>query len=97
MAEDGLRNPLDGTAPGLYNMRVAQASEDTMMTVEKMAEAGKLLGNCSWTDEELDACLKGVKLALAFLEGGGQKWHLAIAPLRHEVECLTGFQESRAV
>lgn len=65
------------------------------MNVEQMGQSGKLLDNCSWTDEELAACLKGAELALAFLEGAGTKWHLAIVPLRMKIHSLSDFQESR--
>lgn len=65
------------------------------MNAEKMTEAGKQLSNFSYTDDELQNCLNGARLALAFLHGAGEKWALATSPLRYEVDRLCGFQKER--
>jgi len=65
------------------------------MTVEQMHKGGEITQQMSFTDEELAQALKTTQLALAYLEGKGQGWSLAVVPLRHEVEQFERFVAAR--
>lgn len=70
--------------------------EPTMhITEEDMRRAGRTFKKCAYDDEELALMIKAHKLTVAFLEGLGQGWELALSPLRRELETLEHLQTIR--
>ena len=65
------------------------------ITTELMRRAGKITLQFSFTDEELDLAVLGTTLALEYLEGIGNKYTLAITPLRQDLETFKSFQQAR--
>lgn len=63
--------------------------------VEEARFAGEMSRNFSWTDTELALVVSITEITVAFLEGKGQKWSLALIPLRQELEQLKGFVRAR--
>jgi len=66
-----------------------------IITREEARRAGELTNQVSWTDRELKQVITFLKLGLAFLEGKGQRWHLAVSPLRTELEQFESFRRAR--
>lgn len=46
-------------------------------------------------NEELANIIKVKKLVMAYLQGRGERWRLALTPLIHELYNLEGFVEAR--
>jgi len=65
------------------------------ITPEQAKLAGQSTKQTSLTDEELDLILQIHRLSLAYLEGKGSTWQLAITPLRHELYTFEGFDKAR--
>lgn len=65
------------------------------ITIEKAKHAGEISRKFAWTDEELAMVISATELTVAFLEGKGKEWSLAIIPLERELESLRGFVRSR--
>lgn len=61
------------------------------ITPEEARRAGGLSSNVQFTDAELALVVSVEELVVAFLEGKGLKWYLAITPLRQELEQLEHF------
>lgn len=67
-----------------------------MHITEKQARlAGETSRQFSLTDEELDIIIHMTILSIAFLEGKGTEWTLAVSPLRQELTTLRGFVRER--
>lgn len=58
------------------------------MTIEEMRRGAEITCQLDMTDEELALAIKTNALALAYIEGKGERWGLAITPLKYEKECL---------
>jgi len=65
------------------------------MTVKNIKFAGVLSQQSAWTDNELALIISATELTVAFLEGKGPGWALALSPLRQELEQLQRFAEIR--
>jgi len=63
--------------------------------VEEARLAGEKSVQLSCTDIELLLVISITEMVIAFLEGKGQRWSLAISPLREELEQLNGFVDAR--
>lgn len=65
------------------------------MTVENIRRAGEMSRQFAWTDSELALVISATELTVAFLEGKGSDWALALSPLRRELEQLQRYAEHR--
>lgn len=63
--------------------------------LEEAEFAGKISRSFSWTDTELALVVSITEITVAFLEGKGQEWSLALIPLRQELVQLKGFVRAR--
>jgi len=50
------------------------------MNENGMRKAGENLAKLDLTDDELSRCLEATRLALVFLDGGAEKWHVSAIP-----------------
>ena len=66
-----------------------------MNTESAMRKAGEITQQSFFTNTELDQAIDGTSLALAYLEGRGQGWSLAITPLRLELEQFQRYKALR--
>lgn len=65
------------------------------ITTEEARRAGVISRQFAWTDEELALVISTTELTVAFLEGRGSEWHLALSPLRQELSQLKSFAAAR--
>jgi len=63
------------------------------MNKEQMRKSGSLAGNWKWTDKELFLSIRGTELALAYLEGRGER--LIVKQLRIELNSLRDIERNR--
>lgn len=48
-----------------------------------------------WTDEDLDLIIKTDRMVIAYLQGKGPEWALALTPLYREIDTFQGFVDAR--
>jgi len=66
------------------------------ITEEEARHAGELTRKIDrWTDEDLALIIKTDKLVIAYLEGKGQGWQLALSPLWKELNVFKSFVVAR--
>ncbi|MBW2561413.1 MAG: hypothetical protein JRE40_11240 [Deltaproteobacteria bacterium] len=65
------------------------------ITEAEARRAGEISQKFALSDKELALLVKSTKIVVAFLEGKGQGWSLALSPLRQELEKLEGFVRAR--
>lgn len=76
-------------------MRITEEEFKRAGELEEGIAVGVLKEKYSHSNEELANIIKAKKLVLAYLEGRGARWHLAVVPLRHELYQLEGFVDAR--
>lgn len=57
--------------------------------------AGEVMGNLSWTNEELTIVIKTTRLVIAYLEGKGLAWQRDVSFLRRELHDFEDFVAAR--
>jgi len=65
------------------------------ITTNTMRQGGEYSNLLKFTDEELELAFHSTRFALAYLEGKGEKFFLALTHLRRELEVLAGFRRER--
>lgn len=65
------------------------------ITAEEARHAGEISRCFAWTDTELALVVSVTELTVSFLEGKGERWSLAIVPLREELEQLKDIVRAR--
>ena len=65
------------------------------MTENEMRAAGQMMDQMSSTDTQLELMIQSTALVLAYLEGRGPEWDLALHPLRLDLERLQNYQNVR--
>jgi len=65
------------------------------ITEEEFKRAGEIEDGMGLSDADLTLAIKAKRLTIAYLEGRGIRWQLALTPLRHELNTLEGFAEAR--
>ena len=76
-------------------MRITEAEFKRTGELEEGIAVGVLKEQQGHTNEELANIIKVKKLVMAYLQGRGERWRLALTPLCHELYALEGFVESR--
>jgi len=76
-------------------MRISEEEFKRAGELEEGIAVGVLKQKFGHSNEELANIIKAKKLVLAYLEGRGARWQLALTPLRHELYTLEGFVEAR--
>jgi len=76
-------------------MRITEEEFKRAGELEEGITVGTLGEAFAHSNEELKLMIKAKRLTLAYLEGRGARWQLALGPLRHELEQLEGFSEAR--
>lgn len=65
------------------------------ITLDEAKRAGEISRSFEWTDKELALVVSVTELTVSFLEGKGERWSLAIVPLREELEQLKDIVRTR--
>ncbi len=76
-------------------MRITEEEFKRAGELEEGIALGILKEKFAHSNDELRLMIKAKRLTIAYLEGRGARWQLALGPLRHELERLEGFSEAR--